>query len=397
MLKIALYLGLLAPTLVSGDSVSTCEELGWLSYDYMGDTTAVCGGSDISLGGCSGTVNWADAANFCESAGARLCTVEELIADETRLTGCEYDRKLIWSSTECDGGYSVAAGSTLSTKTPSCKDPSNDDTMRARCCADYGPVTVSMSTCTDLGWSNAAKFGDASVCGESDLNLGGCSSDVTQSEARAFCESAGARMCTADELLADETRGTGCKHDNKMIWSSTTCDGGYSVVTGSSTRINEKRTPRCEDPESSYKLKARCCADTDAVPVPSPTIATSVSSCDDLGWTNADAFGSTLVCGESDSGLGGCSAHLSWADAVTFCSDAGARLCRADELAADEARRTGCDLDNQLLWTDDSCPGGHFIQLGSTTVGVLSAGQKDTPQCENVDELHKARCCADVF
>ena len=81
-----------------------------------------------------------------------------------------------------------------------------------------------------------------------------------------------------------------------------------------------------------------------AIPTPSPIVPVTVSesTCEDLGWVNADIYGSTSVCGESDLGLGGCSGALRWSEARAFCEDAGARLCTVAELAADEARGTGC-------------------------------------------------------
>ena len=40
-------------------------------------------------------------------------------------------------------------------------------------------------------------------------------------EASAMCAEMGGRLCTAEELLGDCTRDTGCGHNHDLIWSST--------------------------------------------------------------------------------------------------------------------------------------------------------------------------------
>lgn len=122
-----------APTNVL-TSASTCDELGWNNADERG-STSVCGETDLGLGGCSGTKSHSEATAICEAAGARLCTVAELQADETRGTGCKYDTRMMWTSDECTGGYSIAPGSTRLATASSCETASTGD-VYTRCCAD---------------------------------------------------------------------------------------------------------------------------------------------------------------------------------------------------------------------------------------------------------------------
>jgi hypothetical protein len=70
-------------------------------------------------------------------------------------------------------------------------------------------VIVSAATCAELGWTNAFSLGSTSVCGESDLGLGGCSGVRSFANALAFCEAPGARLCTVEELQNDEVD---CQH-----------------------------------------------------------------------------------------------------------------------------------------------------------------------------------------
>ena len=127
------------------------------------------------------------------------------------------------------------------------------------------------------------------------------------------------------------------------------------------------------------------------VPVPTPTEPSplSMSTCDDLGWGNAESWGSSHVCGESDFNLGGCSHFISWLEAVSFCEIAGARLCSATELQANEARSTGCGIDKVLVWSRDACDGGRTLAMGATNGGLEMA-------CSHEEDAHPARCCADI-
>ena len=124
-----------------------------------------------------------------------------------------------------------------------------------------GPATESASSCVALGWANAASWGSSSVCGESDLSLGGCSGSVTWSEARSFCEAGGARLCTVSELQANEARSTGCGLDRTKLWSADACDGGFMLAFGASFAGSGT-----ECSSSAGVHHARCCADVGAAP-----------------------------------------------------------------------------------------------------------------------------------
>ena len=93
------------------------------------------------------------------------------------------------------------------------------------------------------------------MCGESDLNLGGCHSSLDFHAAVAVCSAAGARLCTSDEISARTTKGTGCSLDRRSIWSATECSGGgFETMRGGS---GKRKT--CSD--VSAKKGVRCCSD----------------------------------------------------------------------------------------------------------------------------------------
>ncbi len=124
--------------------------------------------------------------------------------------------------------------------------------------------------------------------------------------------------------------------------------------------------------------------------VPPDNLGVPAKSCQDLGWLNAAAYGSSLVCGESDQmPLGGCSGPRSWAAAELFCTNAGARLCTETELLDDEARGTGCLYDTSLVWSSSACIGGYTLTYGASSGGTVTS-------CAASNEDHDVRCCANV-
>ena len=56
---------------------------------------------------CSGFVSWTEANAFCERAGARLCTFDEVRSGLAQDTGCGYDDRRIWTATRCKAGHHI--------------------------------------------------------------------------------------------------------------------------------------------------------------------------------------------------------------------------------------------------------------------------------------------------
>ena len=79
------------------------------------------------------------------------------------------------------------------------------------------------------------------IWGESEDANNVCQNAYNYVDALGMCAELGGRLCTAAELLADCTRGTGCSHDQDMIWSST------DAVTGSPSS-SPVMTPTTESP-----------------------------------------------------------------------------------------------------------------------------------------------------
>ena len=267
----------------------TCEQLGWPTE--AGDIE-VCAESDAGFD-CAEAVPFGGArgANLmCQSLGARLCTAVELELGEGRGTGCGHDARMIWSSSweldalTCDRATQRVVVSGSNAVAPACMGKSADNTAAVRCCADLecvappppGLERVPCRSCRELGWP--IENGLAEVCSESDDGFA-CASEVAYSGpggATNVCQSVGARLCSSIELEAGEGQGTGCGHDNLLIWSRSTrlhdlrCAATERVVVSG----NGGLAPQCQA-NTGTVAAVRCCADLecpdpDAPPPPPP-------------------------------------------------------------------------------------------------------------------------------
>ena len=312
------------------------------------------------------------------SVGARLCSLEEIMGDETRYTGCGFDDNYVWTSStsvwnpqggadghggqeDCSTGSAVVAmGASLWTSRdaggsegspPMCRTMLGESAA-VRCCADarrmcfdqggqgsethaFAGVTCtaqeSLRTCDELSWFTG--LGSDLVCGMSRVH-GECNGDVTMAEALSLCVAVGARLCTVEELHNDETVGldgaTGCGFNNGRVWSSTRVGcGDGEVKTAAGRHDKDAAYPEeCTDVTASG-VNARCCADVArSCNLGNPCHpSNSLLTCRELGWTEVSrrsrttqvgthaSGGSQLhICGESDGMTSQC--HVSFALAI---------------------------------------------------------------------------------
>lgn len=144
---------------------------------------------------------------------------------------------------------------------------SHCSTHRKESVTTSGKGEKSVESCAELNWPTMSTYNkDRSVCGTSSaFPLPGCQSErVGWEAAKAVCEQVGSRLCTADELRADETAGSGCGLDEHAIWSSTPCTRGYQG-TGFKTLpgrwfYRNIQAEACHAP-ASPQAYSRCCAD----------------------------------------------------------------------------------------------------------------------------------------
>jgi len=267
-----------------------------------------------------------------------------------------------------------------------------------------GLPRVPCRSCRELGWSIEA--GLAEVCAESDDGFE-CTSEVAfngPGGATNVCQSAGARLCSSIELEAGEGTGTGCGHDNLLIWSRSrtlhdlSCETSEKVVVSGSGLT----PPECK--AKTDLAAVRCCADLECPdpdapppPPPSPTFtAAPCQSCTQLGWPTE--AGDIEVCAESDAGFE-CAEAVAYQGsrgANLMCQSLGARLCTAVELRLGEGSGTGCGHDARMIWSS-SYELDALTCDRSTERVVVSGANSAAPACMlKRGDTAAVRCCADV-
>ena len=305
-------------------SAASCEKLRrdsgqQAAWSTGGGDPAVCGESDDGFADACTEDGWVQAQAVCYEAGARLCTIDELLAGETTGSGCGHDNRQTWSATACEGAEGMQTVLGNAGGASQCQ-PDLTASLAVRCCADaegangLGCGASSLSamrqdclrrgksvcdvyaagssgctsslTCAELSrrdsagertqlgpataWPTAG--GSPTVCGESNAGFGPaftaqCYGAESYEDAYAVCVRSGARLCTVEEIQADETRGTGCNHDLTMIWSSDDvgCDNEQHVQAPGSVTCTQcvgelaDRVPACQ--ADSEDGAVRCCAD----------------------------------------------------------------------------------------------------------------------------------------
>ena len=125
-------------------------------------------------------------------------------------------------------------------------------------------------------------------------------------------------------------------------------------------------------------------ASSPAAPASLSPRPSSTKACASLGWP----ISTTMLCGSSSAGMGGCLRNATWPEANARCEQYGARLCSLGELSA--TANTGCNYDTtkDIVWTSEACLVGYEAALSRST---------DVHMCDSAEKRHAVRCCADEF
>ena len=381
-----------APTV----SAKSCGQLGWDTAGGADDS--VCAASDAApLPGCTGYSAWDEARKVCTAAGARLCTLGELFAEESYATGCNYDSTPvpIWTDSPCGDNSYWAGPGTLDNKSvvpPRCMRAESAGAV-VRCCADADPPAAAATVACV---AHAAACSDPSGCGVTTCDPdAGCATqtlstcddgkDCTTESCNAF---AGCSDSVPHDALCDD--GADCTAD--------TCDPAvgctYAPNHAACADDNPCTNESCQAWSGCvYSSTGGSCDDGNPCTVAScQQPATSSKSCDQLDW--GAGYGSAEVCAAtSQAPIGVCASGYTWAQAEDVCLTAGARLCTVNELLDDESRGTGCGYDAHHVWSSSPCDSGtaYWVSPGNAdNVGSLP------PKCVPTGATASVRCCADA-
>ena len=111
--------------------------------------------------------------------------------------------------------------------------------------------------CADLGLPTGQ--GNSDVCATADLPDIGCKKAVTGKKAAKICKDAGTRLCTRQELRNKEGKGVGCGLNNRLVWTSSKCDGKGTAWVALGKNGKERECFPKKDAE--FKAAVICCAD----------------------------------------------------------------------------------------------------------------------------------------
>ena len=217
---------------------------------------------------------------------------------------------------------------------------------QVRCCSD--------TQLSDAGWTKNA---GCSVWGGSDEGFE-CAHDQTFAQAEAICAGVGARLCTIAELEAGCAGGTGCVHDQNLVWGVPTSSrpvacgqaGFCSAEVAGLKDVNDLHEVRLQQrsiyiPSHTRAHECWLCVCL-TVPAASQVRCCSDTPLSDAGWTKN---WNCLVWGGSDEDFE-CAYDQTFAQAEAICAEVGARLCTIAELEAGCAGGTGCGHDENLVW-----------------------------------------------
>lgn len=382
----------------------------------------MCGNIAPVANGCAATTH-SQAERMCTTIGARLCTVSDMLNEESSSTGCGHDVRRLWTDEPCGENSFITMSDRVANAgiIPQQCTPANASAVYVRCCADTSPVFTSALSCAELGWALQvvdSPGGSTAVCGESEFRLTSdlkqdfgantCFYERTHHDAAIICRAAGARLCVAHELQAGEAGATGCGHDSNYVWSATQCtlangNNGYYVALGRPDGITQ---PRCQDPNNAVSIGTRCCADASpaALPLSPKTCAElelsaqhrlHVSSPTACGFSYLDCE-PVAVAGAPYPMMPNPNERRNHAAASAYCATNGARLCSFPELLANEAAGTGCSYDIGLVWSSTACTtcnGSGFWAVA----GEIGRRSEAPEVCLPADEdAAYVRCCGTV-
>lgn len=422
----------------SGSGLGDVKVCGESDAGLGPDHTSQCYGGlnsnahDIATQGQQASHGWEHANEVCSDAGARLCTVTELMNEVTRGTGCQHDAEMTWSSethSSCAGHIVVQGGQHRGDEacpdechvgwisggngdgqncatckcTPRCAPDSAEHAVR--CCADADVEEAKVRCDQYIGYRGTLKPPPPATNRQ---NAGGAGS-LSDEDERQHQRNVIARQCKSE---------SSCAQLQKLY-------GGWQV----GARTENVRAGACSNgqhpspsggvgnPLDTFEHHEKMvCAES----------SHGLGAVNDQGKRTDQCFGGTnggqdggcapqIGSHTGAAGSGGADNRISgWAHALSICEGVGARLCTVEELLSDVTRNRGCAHDCEMVWSSqtwDGCHANqHLVAQGGTNCGYQICpeecpcseytGERSCcmckPRCANDSESNAVRCCADV-
>eukprot|EP01046_Picozoa_sp_COSAG06_P020491 COSAG06_NODE_1498_length_9264_cov_2.916094_5_plen_1484_part_00 len=420
----------------SGDGdVKVCGESQWgLGPDHSKQCYGGLNSNahDVATQGQQESHGWEHANEVCTEAGARLCTVTELMNEVTRGTGCQHDAEMTWSSethASCDGHITVQGGQHRGDEacpdechvgwisggngngqncatckcTPRCAPDSVAHAVR--CCADVDVEEAKVRCEKYIGYRGTLKP-PPPVTNMQSTSGAGAGSIATAADVQTQ------RQCKSETSCAQLQKSyggwqVGARTEDVRAGA---CTGGQYPISGNPL-----------NPLDSFEHHEKMvCAESAAGLGSINAAGQRTNQCH--GGTNGGQDGGchdTVGDRTSHSGAagsGGADNRISgWSHALSICEGVGARLCTIEELLADVTRNRGCGHDCEMVWSSQTwsgCkPNQHLVAQGGSNCGYQICptecpcdqytGERSCcmckPRCADDSESRAVRCCADVF
>jgi len=314
--------------------------------------------NDMSVVKCFDSVTYAEAQTICAANGGYVCTKQQVEDGCTAGGGCLHDMDLVWTGDtapappsnpvqlarvpedwlwlSCGRGGDCGIGFDVQAQAK--------EKHEVRCCSKKWKQ----------GWLKSKDSCD--VWHESDLLDGNtkiqCFHRATYAEAQQICAQNGGYVCEKEEVESGCVKGSGCYHDNDLVWTSkdappgpetpgqeTVADDQYMFLACGSG----KDKGYCNDDLgvgfANEEHEVRCCS----------RIKHSDDWLRNPGCKNyheselVDATGQNAKCYHAST----------YAEAQSICADNHGYVCTRAEVLDGCAQGSGCSHDKDLVWTSN--------------------------------------------
>ncbi|KAF0692250.1 Aste57867_16657 [Aphanomyces stellatus] len=312
-------------------------------------------------------------------------------------------------------------------------------------CQSIATPAQSTASCKQLQWTNIQS--DSAICSSTTTTASKalkCPGAVNYTTAAAYCAVRGARLPILSELTTnmDVLSSTNeCGYGQKLLWSATTCSRDQVptigvAAAGAGPQLMDKLTCLTPTMQLAYPVCVadkfvgtsrrllvvahgvgcadvadgfRCLCgptqrlDTDGftcVDAPPPLSPLACSSLPQPWTTPDDDDVGPCARSYANNNPTTCSGLVTYAKAMSYCAaNGGARLPTLEEITADVALGSGCNLDYSEVWTSSACFDATGTSLGVVTAGGSRAGLAYfPPTCTNtttVGAMARVRCVRD--
>jgi hypothetical protein len=247
----------------------SCEQLGG-QWQFSSDKHPATCSTALVPPFCHAAKSKAEAESICDAAGARLCKFAEIQAGVTKDLGCNLKCTPTWSSTACDNGKGSAGFWVLPSNItcnvnvqyePKCKVATEQAAVQ--CCMDDDWIKNSEGTsvrkCSVFKWAIKRPAEFPGVCAAASVPQN-CYFSEPFREAKTYCRSLGARLCSKLELESGVANTGGCPDVARHIWSADACGEKkrWTVHYSSGGKVTGKAKCLAE----SKSIAVQCCADS---------------------------------------------------------------------------------------------------------------------------------------